>query len=474
MKKTSLKFLVYAGISLVFLLIYARTTSPVYHIYGADSDVFMLMGKLMHQGEIPYVDFFDHKGPVLMFLMYISYGFVQNKCAVLVLEAVFLVFTIWGIQKTIGLFDFEKKTKYVQFFGTLIAMAMFFDRGNTVGEYCLPFLVWSQYFTIQFFQEKDLKKVFRYAVFFGITFAVCAYTRLTNAFPLCAEMLTITLFFAHDKKWKELGKAIGGFISGCAIVSIPIFIYFYAVDAIPQMLYCTFTYNFRYAVLNQMTYHYTALDVLQYVSLFMTAILLSFVVGLISVKKYSSLASMLIYQSVFAIFFQFGSALYEHYLLVYAPTILLAFLLLDMKKIVQKVIYCVMILSLVAGFGWSLWKSGDAFIHNDVSITNEFKKMASVIDEKDRDKVIAYNGGCFFYLATGIDPCYKYIHLQDFQCAKDFALYDELQNLLQSRKAKYIIHVTTKEFLPEIKEIVDENYEVYMQTETHTMLKRID
>lgn len=36
--------------------------------YGGDSAVFILIGKMFNAGKVPYVDFFEHKGPTLIFI----------------------------------------------------------------------------------------------------------------------------------------------------------------------------------------------------------------------------------------------------------------------------------------------------------------------------------------------------------------------------------------------------------------------
>ena len=52
----------------LFLLIFSWSTSPLYQTYGGDSPFFQIIGLGITQGKVPYVDLFDHKGPVPFFM----------------------------------------------------------------------------------------------------------------------------------------------------------------------------------------------------------------------------------------------------------------------------------------------------------------------------------------------------------------------------------------------------------------------
>jgi hypothetical protein len=58
-----------ALIAVLFLLIFAYGTSPLFiDNFGiSDSAIFLLIGKGITAGYIPYVDLFDHKGPVMFY-----------------------------------------------------------------------------------------------------------------------------------------------------------------------------------------------------------------------------------------------------------------------------------------------------------------------------------------------------------------------------------------------------------------------
>lgn len=55
-------------LSFVFVSIFCPVSSPITICYTGDSSIFMTMGRLFIDGKIPYVDFFDHKGPVIILI----------------------------------------------------------------------------------------------------------------------------------------------------------------------------------------------------------------------------------------------------------------------------------------------------------------------------------------------------------------------------------------------------------------------
>lgn len=67
--------------STIFLLIFSWSTSPLYLTYGGDSLFFQIIGLGITQGKIPYVDLFDHKGPVPFFMDALGYSLGIGKYA---------------------------------------------------------------------------------------------------------------------------------------------------------------------------------------------------------------------------------------------------------------------------------------------------------------------------------------------------------------------------------------------------------
>ena len=59
-------------VAFAFLLLYSFSTSPLYVNEGMDSCVFKTIGLGILNGKVPYVDIFDHKGPLLYIIEFVG------------------------------------------------------------------------------------------------------------------------------------------------------------------------------------------------------------------------------------------------------------------------------------------------------------------------------------------------------------------------------------------------------------------
>ena len=70
--------------------------------------------------------------------------------------------------------------------------------------------------------------------------------------------------------------------------------------------------------------------------------------------------------------------------------------------------------------------------------------------------MLGYNTDIYFYVSTGIDPCYKYYGNQDWISRADNKIGKELEKFLTSGKAKYLVASDKIKF----KKIVYSNYKL--------------
>ena len=461
-------------ISSALLVLTSYTTSPIYHISGSDSAAFRLMGRMIREGKIPYKDFFDHKGPFIMFLMWLGYGITGSDIGLLSIQILCLSASVFGICSLTNLFIEKKWIKRCILICFLILYGVYLEGGNIVEEYNLPFLIWSQYFCIKYLagdQEKEHKP--RYAFFYGITFAICIFTRATNALPLCIAVGVILTVLLYRKKYINLVKNALCFILGIGIVLIPVVIYFSAHDALHEMIYCTFTYNFKYASL-----HRGRMELMQLLGITRKTMICIFgavVIGILSVRKNLAIAMIIILQSVTGIMVQFNSAMYRHYLLIYIPTVILSlvfYLHYYPKGKLYKIGVSLAVLGTILFMGFL---GNDAFtkLHSqkDVRLAKEIDAVRNEI-EKDEGDVVVYNSNCRFYVQTSLSPCYKYFHIQDFQCQYDERAFDEFKNEVESLKAKWIIEVRNRKNNEIIQQIIASHYREAYQTSHYILMKK--
>ena len=462
-------------IAAIFLLIFSSNTSPIFYsyVYGGDSDIFKAMGKLWNNGLVPYRDFLDHKGPVIFFIESIGLR-ISNVFGILILQFVSLIFAIKGIIKTSKLLNTDSNALLI-IITTVLLLNVYYQGGNYTEEFCLPFLAWSIFWLTRFIQNDEMAANGLYGFFFGITFGICAFTRITNAIPLCILIVVFGVRIIINKKIGVLIKQIICFLVGTCIVVVPFTIFFAIKGAIYDLIYATFIYNFRYASDSQL--NLTTNDILNFIIL-LVPMIASVVLIIVHMIKESS--NRLLYGTFLAIIilgtvFQISQFPYGHYYIIWIPIIVPSIFMDCKKQIKNKVLMVIRILAIIGIAGAILIKLAtftvDSFKDFKEKKAEIFAKEAKQIEKeynKDSGKVIVYNGVPAFYLMTDIKPCYRFFILQDWQCSHDKEAKKEFESDIKSLKAKYIIKDAGK---TRMDSFINKNYKEIYKTKKLKLLK---
>ena len=129
--------LVVAG---VFVLLLSGTTSPLGPWYGGDSALFRVIGTAMAQGEVLYLDIWDHKGPVLFLFQWLAQLLIPGRMGLFVVQVLLLYASLSMITA------FARR-----FVGPLLSIAVLactlgylapaYEHGNLSEEFSMPFIV---------------------------------------------------------------------------------------------------------------------------------------------------------------------------------------------------------------------------------------------------------------------------------------------------------------------------------------------
>lgn len=224
-------------------------TAPFANGYpGTDSAAFLYIGRRMHEGAIPYVDLFDHKGIILYLIEYFGLSISGGKFfGVWILEIAGLFATAILVMKIAALFSEKKEAGYLSVVGTLFIFTgyMTIEGGNVVEEYALPWITVALYIVLRYFVEDTYRR--RDITWLGISFAVVFLLR-ANMITAWAALLPVVFFYLiYKKRYADIGKCILWFVIGCAVVFVPAFLYFVKTDSLKAMMDCYFTFNFGYS-----------------------------------------------------------------------------------------------------------------------------------------------------------------------------------------------------------------------------------
>lgn len=240
--------LLFLPIAIIFLLLYSYTTSPLFIHEGMDSAVFKTMGFAILQGKIPYVDIFDHKGPILYFINALGQFLIPGRLGIFCLQVVGLSTVLIFLFKTANLFV-SKFTSFISVLITLFVYGGVIQEGNQCEEWMMIFFSISLYYVLKYFTQNSIEEHhWRYSLIYGLCFGITFFIRPNDAIAqIGGIMFGISIWLIYNKLYKNLLANILSFIVGISIVTLPIIVYFAYHNAIDDMLYGLIGFNAGYA-----------------------------------------------------------------------------------------------------------------------------------------------------------------------------------------------------------------------------------
>lgn len=331
--------LLFLPISICFLLFYSYTTSPLFIHEGMDSAVFKTMGLAILQGKIPYVDIFDHKGPVLYFINALGQFLIPGRLGIFLLQIIGLFTTLIYLFKTANLFV----SKLISFLSVLITLFVYggvISEGNQCEEWMMIFFAISLYYSLNYFtKDNSMPHQWHYSLIYGLCFGLTFFIRPNDAVAqIGGIMLGLSIWLIYKKWYKNLFENVLSFSLGFLLIALPIFIYFAYHDAIDDMLYGLVGFNSGYAggVKNIL---------LSFIGSKKLALLLLFIILVVTIYKIKAIGLFVLVPMLSFQLILLGTNHFPHYYIVLIPIVLLylvsSFSLQDnILKIVVLSVFC--------------------------------------------------------------------------------------------------------------------------------------
>ena len=228
---------------LLFLLLFSSWTSPIFKgSYGYDSAFFSMAGRAILNGKVMYRDYFDIKGPVFFFWEALGQLIHTDRIGINFLQVICILGATYFLYRICEIYSLNAKQKIFVFFSMYFVYATTLWGGNSVEEYCLPLNMACIYHGLKYLRRE--KENLDIAFFYGLTFGICALSKVTVAAPMCSIVLVIIIDLIRRKKMKELARCALLFLGGVLIVAVPVFVYYIARGALDDMLLCVFKVAF--------------------------------------------------------------------------------------------------------------------------------------------------------------------------------------------------------------------------------------
>lgn len=213
---------------------------PLYHMPNTDASIFLLIGEKIRQGDLPYVDWYDHKPPLIFYLNALGLWLGGGSR-----------WGVWGVEfisvSAAALLGFAFLRR---FFGTLVStlsvglfllnLVFIHQRGNMTEEYALPF----QFATIFLLSKINGARWNKSALFaIGCMLAMASSLKQPMAGIGVAAAAYLFLRAAYEDRWRDLLSAAGLIVLGFFSVWAAWFLYFAAVKIFPEFWEAAFAYN---------------------------------------------------------------------------------------------------------------------------------------------------------------------------------------------------------------------------------------
>lgn len=450
--------------------------------YGGDSAVFILLAKMFHLGKIPYVDFFDHKGPTLIFIEAMGLQLADNdRTSIFILQIINLFITQVLIYKIAKVY-LPTLISLAVVMLTLLAFSFTIQGGNSSEELSLPYLYLSILITICLDNYSATIQKICFAII-GMSASILFWMRLNNMGVLCACILFIIIIALKYKNWKQIYNLIIGVSIGFLLISLPILVYFIRKGALHEMIYASFIFNFKYIHYN-LDQPFSLVDLVKgWISL---AVL---IIGtILYYKKYrdSRMFIFCILLFLIGLITTHIGPKYFHYMTLNLPLFSLGVIQIfsAQKSHLQSPNSNILIFAttLILLFGYTFYKKNQDQYMNDQDDTLFIRNSTDIIDKipvNQRISVFTYNVPPRFWLINNALPNYKFFTNQDWHGSHDKNILTETNQLILQNPPVWIViandSTTDKTINPQFYAILAKTYkEVYQNTSLILLYKAID
>ena len=241
--------LVFLPIAALYLSFFSYATSPFFLHEGMDTSVFKTMGLALLHGKVPYVDIFDHKGPVLyaifalgQFLHPGNWGIfiIQTLCAASLLTFLFLIAKSF----------ISPAKSFLVVLLSLFFLTAFIEEGGQCEEWGLYFSVPALYLCLRLLRADldDMRHLRLFSFIIGACFAAGFLIRPNDAVSVTgASFFGVLLFWFIRSARPKAVTAFAFAAIGVVLVLIPFVAWFAYHSAFMNLLDGLLLFNLRYA-----------------------------------------------------------------------------------------------------------------------------------------------------------------------------------------------------------------------------------
>jgi hypothetical protein len=250
------KLLFRTGLVILFLFLPATLLyhgNPLDHMPGRDNGVFLYGGQQLLAGQTPYIDFWDHKGPLIYFIdalgLLIGKG---SRWGVWGVELIFLFLTAAGIYRTSRVYWDKSSGIIAVIYWTYVlgqvGHYIYFHDTNYTEAYSLLFNVISVYFWSLASSSRHYKWCY---LAMGASASFSLLLRPNNV-GIQASLILVDFIIAISRRgFNKFVKKAAFFALGASIILVACAVWFLSRGALSTMVDAVLNYNLYYTQKNQ-------------------------------------------------------------------------------------------------------------------------------------------------------------------------------------------------------------------------------
>lgn len=463
-------FILALGLSVGFILLFSHTSSPSSWYYnGKDSTIALTAARGWHFHLIPYKDLYVTDGPWGYWIASIGIGMAYgNKGGAIIAQILNLFLFLLSVYYIARL-----KTKNLFYhcavlFLTVIFLAQAYPDGMYEEEFLLPWIGWSYYTFLHYVYNR--KYHFIHSIVFGTSLGICILSSLKGINALCIPLIVYSILLFKNSH-RSFFQHLLLFLSGCALITLPFFFYFYKQGCFNDFIHAVYVYDDTDRITTLLSsYYYQKMFFIRFtaISLFFTSILHFF-----NKEKIEGITWLITGILELIYFLQINLvSVYSLYcvgnIVLLSNAILETFHLVNHKQI-TSVVSAFTSLICILYFAFTKYANVISYSYNYTIYHNQgWEGLMEQIPSEDYDSIVFYgNSGLEnAYALTNAMPCYKYFYTQDVLAANDETVKEAIIDTFQNGDAKWIL---TNHSIDTIKDILDERYTLIQKTNTYNL-----
>ncbi len=456
--------------------------------YCWDSALFQVIGKLWADGLCPYVDIFDHKGPLLFLIQKIAYHFSQPRTALYVLESLFVYASLLLCQQTLRL----KMPSWQAFAGSVLMLVFWLplmEYGNLSETYSMPFVLLAMWLQMRYLTSGAEEHPAGWAFVYGLCFGANMMIRPNNGLVIAVITLMITIRLAARGMWRSITFNAVALITGVLTAVVPFVSYFAVRGALNEFVYATWTFNLIYANHLRLSLDWGSL---RNVLFFITPALLSGAMGVICwLRKQTILGWINVACAVVVLASTLSGVGYAHYFMLHVPLIPLALYTAACLRGRHSKGWNGVLAAVCIGFtlltvrttlsvapNQYLLAPSDAEIRQEQVYNQMVAEIENQIPPEERSAVALCGlpvNDVEIILNSDIRPLGRYCFLMEWHAQADEEILWQYIRFIESKEAKWLLMRDNGISSPHLLSAVEDGYELHMSyalEDVHYLLYR--